>query len=104
RWLVESAEELGVDRSRIALGGGSAGAGLAAGLALLSRDQGETEISYQHLVYPMLDDRSETPSSHAILDSRVWNRTCNAVGWNAYLAGRAGAPEVEPYAAPARAT
>ncbi|MCK9494893.1 MAG: alpha/beta hydrolase [Dehalococcoidia bacterium] len=104
RWLVESADTLGVDRSRIALGGGSAGAGLAAGLALLVRDRGQIALCYQHLVYPMLDDRNETASSHAILDSRVWNRTCNAVGWNAYLGGRAGAPDVEAYAAPARAT
>lgn len=104
RWLVASAPELGIDLARIALGGGSAGAGLAAGLALLVRDQGELAVAYQHLVYPMLDDRNETASSHAILDSRVWNRTCNHVGWNAYLDGRAGADDVEAYAAPARAT
>lgn len=103
RWFVERADELGLDRARIALGGGSAGAGLAAGLALLLRDRGEVEVCYQHLVYPMLDDRNDTASAHAVLDSRVWNRTCNAVGWNAYLDGRAGAPDVEAYAAPARA-
>ncbi|MGE3962194.1 MAG: alpha/beta hydrolase [Dehalococcoidia bacterium] len=103
-WLFANAEELGVDRARIALGGGSAGAGLAAGLALRLRDEGELSLCYQHLVYPMLDDRNETASAHAILDSRVWNRTANSVGWNAYLSGRAGAPDIEPYAAPARAT
>ena len=104
RWLMASAPELGIDLARVAIGGGSAGAGLAAGLALLVRDQGEIAISYQHLVYPMIDDRNQTASSHAILDSRVWNRTCNHVGWNAYLDGRAGADGVEAYAAPARAT
>ena len=103
-WLVASADELGIDRSRIALGGGSAGAGLAAGLALRLRDEGAIDLRYQHLVYPMLDDRNETASSNAILDSRVWNRTCNHVGWNAYLEGRAGSSEVPVYAAPARAT
>ncbi|MCA9851461.1 MAG: alpha/beta hydrolase, partial [Dehalococcoidia bacterium] len=102
-WLAASADELGIDRSRIALGGGSAGAGLAAGLALRLRDEGAIELRYQHLVYPMLDDRNETASAHAILDSRVWNRTCNHVGWNAYLEGRAGSADVPPYAAPARA-
>ncbi len=104
RWLDQQADDLGVDRTRVGLGGGSAGAGLAAGLALLARDRGEIALAYQHLVYPMLDDRNETASSHAILDSRVWNRTCNHVGWNAYLGGLAGSSDVEVYAAPARAT
>jgi len=104
RWLASNAEALGIDPDRIAIGGGSAGAGLAAGLALLARDRGGPGIVYQHLIYPMLDDSNTTRSSHAILDSRVWNRDANRVGWNAYLGGRAGAEGVEPYAAPARAT
>lgn len=104
RWFVEHADELGIDRGRVALGGASAGAGLAAGLALRVRDEGEIALCYQHLVYPMLDDRNDTLSSHAILDGRVWNRAANLVGWSAYLAGRAGSPNVEAYAAPARAT
>ena len=102
-WCNENAEELGFDRSRIAIGGASAGGGLAAGLALLARDRGEVDIAFQFLVYPMLDDRNVTESSHAIVDPRLWNRTANALGWNAYLAGRAGSAEVSPYAAPARA-
>ena len=104
RWVVRSAEALGVDRARIAIGGSSAGAGLAAGLALLARDRGEVSVCHQHLIYPMLDDRNTTASSHAITDPRVWNRTSNLAGWNAYLAGRAGSDDVSPYAAPARAT
>lgn len=103
-WLTANADALGIDRARIAIGGGSAGAGLAAGLALLARDRGAIPICYQHLVYPMVDDRNETASSHAILDTRVWSRHANTVGWNAYLDGRAGSEGVEAYAAPARAT
>ena len=61
-------------------------------------------MCFQLLVYPMLDDRNVTPSSHTVIDPKVWNREANAAGWNAYLAGRAGADDVEPYAAPARAT
>lgn len=104
RWLAAEADQLGVDRARIAIGGASAGGGLAAGLALLARDRGEVSICFQLLVYPMLDDRNCTPSSHAVVDPKVWNRDANTAGWNAYLAGRAGADDVEPYAAPARAT
>ncbi|MGE3855568.1 MAG: alpha/beta hydrolase [Dehalococcoidia bacterium] len=104
RWLAQSADALGVDAARIAIGGSSAGAGLAAGLALLARDRGEVPVCYQHLIYPMLDDRNVTASSHRITDPRVWNRTSNLAGWHAYLAGRAGTEDVSPYAAPARAT
>ncbi|GMU40051.1 MAG: esterase [Chloroflexota bacterium] len=103
-WFASAAADLGVERSRIAIGGASAGAGLAAGLALLARDRGQITVGYQHLVYPMLDDRNITASSHAVLDTRVWCRASNIVGWSAYLGGRAGEPGVEAYAAPARAT
>ena len=104
RWTAEHADELGIDRARIAIGGASAGGGLAAGLALLARDRGEVAICFQLLSYPMLDDRNVTPSSHTVVDPKVWNRAANTAGWNAYLAGRAGADDIEPYAAPARAT
>ena len=103
RWLAQSADEFDVDLSRVAVGGGSAGGGLAAGLALLARDRGEVAICFQQLVFPMLDDRNDTRSAHAILDGRVWNRASNAAGWNAYLSGNAGGDDVSPYAAPARA-
>ena len=101
-WLSGAADEIGVDATRIAIGGGSAGGGLAAGLALLARDRGEVEVCFQFLVYPMLDDRNATRSSHAITDSRVWNRDTNHVGWNAYLSGQAGSDRIDAYAAPAR--
>ncbi len=103
RWLAAHAAELDVDVTRIAIGGASAGGGLAAGLALLARDRAEVAVCFQLLVYPMLDDRNATPSSHAIVDPKVWNRDANAAGWNAYLAGRAGADDIDAYAAPARA-
>ncbi|MCY3655443.1 MAG: alpha/beta hydrolase [Chloroflexi bacterium] len=103
-WLWRHSDALGVDRGRIATRGGSAGGGLAAGLALLARDRGEVEICYQVLVFPMLDDRNITLSSHQITDLRVWSRAHNELGWNAYLEGRAGADDISPYAAPARAT
>ena len=104
RWLASSADELGLDRSRLAIGGGSAGGGLAAALALIARDRAEVEVCFQLLVYPMLDDRNTTRSSQAIVDPRVWNRASNLAGWHAYLAGDAGGDDVSPYAAPARAT
>src|SRR4051812_41098837 len=82
-WIADRSDELGIDRARVAIGGASAGGGLAAGLALLARDRGEIEVCFQLLVYPMLDDRNVTPSSHTVVDPKVWNRQANAAGWNA---------------------
>ncbi len=58
RWLHQNAAELGVDRSRLAVGGESAGGGLAAALAQLARDRGEIPLCFQNLTYLMLDDRT----------------------------------------------
>ena len=63
--------------------GGSAGGGLAAGLALLARDRGEIPVAFQLLTYPMLDDRQTTPSSRA--DTPLWDPPNNRFGWMSYL-------------------
>lgn len=84
-----------VDPARMAIGGASAGGGLAAALALLTRDRGEIELALQLLVYPMLDDRS--PRSTPRHQYRLWSPRSNRFGWAAYLG--ATDPEV---AVPAR--
>jgi len=103
RWLHDQAGELGVDTGRIAIGGASGGGALCAGLGLLARDRAEVPVCYQFLVFPMLDDRNETPMSQAVVDPRVWNRTANLIGWNSYLEGRAGAADIPFYASASRA-
>jgi acetyl esterase/lipase len=102
-WLFGSAETLGIDAARIAIGGGSAGGGLAAGVALAARDRGRVRPCFQLLRFPMIDDTNTSSSSHAITDGRVWNRDANLIGWDAYLSGQAGTDDVEVYAAPSRA-
>ncbi|MDW7982184.1 MAG: alpha/beta hydrolase [Thermomicrobium sp.] len=103
-WVWERATELGADPGRIAIAGASAGGGLAAGLALLARDRGEIPVRFQLLIYPMLDDRNQTPSSYEITDRRlIWTREWNLLGWRAYLGREPGSPDVPAYAAPARA-
>jgi len=88
-WLADHAVELGISPERIMIGGASAGGGLAAGTALRARDAGGPALIGQLLVYPMLDHRNDTPSSHAIQDLRVWNRSANEAAWAAYLGGAA---------------
>jgi len=104
KWFAAHTDEFGVDQSRIAIGGASAGGGLAAGLALLSRDRGEIELAYQLLIYPMLDDRNIEPASETAPDTYVWTRENNLMGWRAYLGREPGGDDVSPYAAAARAT
>ena len=79
-WL---AEQPWVDRDRIAIGGASAGGGLAAALALLARDRGDIPLAAQVLVYPMLDDRTaSTPSGRRFV---LWSERDNQRAWDLYL-------------------
>lgn len=71
-----------VDPERIVIAGASAGGGLTAQLAFLARDRGEINLAAQHLVYPMLDDRSTVAENPGF---RLWDRRSNAFGWDAYL-------------------
>lgn len=74
-----------VDRDRVAIGGASAGGGLAAALALLARDRGEVPVVAQLLVYPMLDDRSGDGVGADDAEFRLWTRSSNRFGWRCYL-------------------
>ncbi|SEL99832.1 alpha/beta hydrolase [Streptacidiphilus jiangxiensis] len=103
-WLAEHTATLGVDADRIVLGGKSAGAGLTAGLALLTRDRGGPVPIGQLLLSPMLDDRNDSFSARQMDGHDTWDRTSNATAWLALLGDRHGRSDVSPYAAPARAT
>ncbi len=84
QWLVRLPS---VDTARVAIGGASAGGGLAAALALLTRDRGEIPLAAQLLVYPMLDDRTVHRKGLDNPAHRVWNQSSNKYGWSAYLGG-----------------
>jgi acetyl esterase/lipase len=100
RWLAGMGR---VDSGRIALGGVSAGAGLAAALALLTRDRGELSPIFQSLAYPMLDDRTVNRSDVDQSGFRLWNQTANRFGWRSYLNQEPGTDSVPNSAVPARA-
>ena len=96
-WLHEQAPAFGVDRDRIAIGGESAGGGLAAALAIKARDAGKYAICHQHLTYPMLDDRTGTPEQPGdpLVGEFIWTRQSNQYGWRSYLGDApAEAPQV----------
>jgi acetyl esterase len=62
KFVFDHAQELKVDRSRLAVGGDSAGGNLAAVVALMARDQGGPPLAYQLLIYPATDQRCQMPS------------------------------------------
>jgi acetyl esterase/lipase len=103
KWLVANAQGLGVDPARIAVTGGSAGATLAAGVALLARDRDQIPLKFLHLSQPMLDDRTcVDPDLSPYVGEFTWTRQCNHFGWESRLGVAPGSPGVSPYAAPGR--
>ena len=102
KWVADHAERLGVDSNRIAIGGESAGGGLAAALAQVAHDQLAVKPVFQLLVYPMLDDRTVLRTDLDDGDPLMWDQNSNRFGWQAYLGEAGGAEDAPAYAVPAR--
>ncbi|QHE70100.1 alpha/beta hydrolase [Rhodococcus sp. WAY2] len=105
--LHAHADDWGIDPSRIAVGGQSAGGGLAAGTVLRARDEGVVPVAFQLLDIPELDDRLTTASMTTFVDTPLWHRPNAILSWQYYLGTSYTGPEdpnVSIYAAPARAT
>lgn len=102
-WTFAQAERLGIDPARIGVMGESAGGGLAAALALLARDRGAYPLAFQHLIYPMIDDRTCVRDGDPLTGEFIWTRESNRFGWASLLGAAPGGEDVPPYAAAARA-
>jgi acetyl esterase len=100
-FLWDESQNLNLDRDFIAVGGSSAGANLAAAVALLARDQTGPKLCFQMLLVPALDDRLETQSARQFTDVPDFARPEAQVMWRWYRGE--GAHDVSPYVAPARA-
>ena len=83
-WLHDAAEALGVDASRLAICGDSAGGNLAVGTALWARAQG---IALRHvgLLYPALDPGCDSASAHTLGSGYILTRAFIQWFWKAYL-------------------
>ncbi|MET3544581.1 acetyl esterase/lipase [Paenibacillus favisporus] len=103
KWCIEHAEELAIDIQKVAVGGSSAGAGLAAGLALYIRDQKEFDIHHLRLRSPMLDDRTSISPDHPYAGEFVWTNRSNYFGWKSVLGHEPGQEGTSEYYVPARA-
>ena len=101
-WFSDRAAAFGVDPARIAIGGQSAGGGLAAGLVQHLHDDGHP-VAAQWLWTPMLDDRTALNTDLDAIGHYVWDNRANRYGWGSYLrAGDRQSPP--PYASPSRRT
>lgn len=104
-WMWNQRGQRGIDDLRIGVMGESAGGGLAAALALLVRDRGEFFLAFQHLTYPMLDDRTcMKPDAESLFGEFIWTPQSNRFGWESLLGHEPGRSDVSAYAAPGRAT
>lgn len=102
-WLYTHAAELGVDRTRIAVKGESAGGWHAAALSILARDRGEFPICLQVLVYPTLDDRTGSSINlPPYLGRYVWTPQATRFSWSTFLGMPVGSSVPPPYSVPAR--
>ena len=102
-WTKNHADELGINPSQIFIGGDSAGGGLTAALALYARDKEEVNIAFQMPLYPMLNDKMDTPSAQNKTEF-LWNTKNNTFGWQIYLGDLFGTDDVPKYASAARET
>ena len=102
KYMFDHADALGIDKSRIIVGGESAGGGLAAAVCQYARDKGEVPVHFQIPLYPMLDceDTESSRNNHG----HVWNTRRNHWGWKWYLGDLYRTDRVPPYASPSRAT
>ena len=97
-WVAEHARELGVDASRLAVGGDSAGGNLAAVISQMARDRGGPPIKFQLLLYPVTGYDFETESYRQNAEGYMLERQDMIFYWQQYLPNEAAARE--PYAVP----
>jgi acetyl esterase len=102
-WTLAGGGGLGIDGSRVAVAGASAGGALAAAVCLMARDRGEPLPAFQFLLYPVIDNRLVTVSMIDFVDIPGWNRRNSEHMWRHYLGSAAAHQPCSPYAAPAHA-
>lgn len=101
RWVADNAQSLGIDASRLAVGGDSAGGNLAAVVSLDARDRGGLPLAFQLLIYPSTDMRMDRPSHLRHADQLPLRRATMQWFIGHYL--RDGGDEVDWRASPLRA-
>ena len=100
-WVIDRADELGIDPSRVLVAGDSAGGNLAAVTTLMCRDRGVTMPAGQVLLYPAIEPFFDTESYRKYSTGYVNTRDAMQYYWRQYLDDTMPSPEW--LVAPARA-
>lgn len=98
-WLVESAEKLGIDESKIGVGGDSAGGNLAAAVALKARDSKLVKLAFQMLIYPCTGNDGSLPSATKYQEG--YGLTSKMMRWYEDQYAQDEETRTHPYAFPA---
>jgi acetyl esterase len=100
-WVFETAEEMRIDTTNVAIGGDSAGGNLAAAVAQLSRDRDGPSFARQVLIYPVTNHSFDTASYEENAEGYFLTKADMEWFWDKYLAH--GIQGRNPYASPLRA-
>ncbi len=93
QWLAGQAQALEIDEGRIGVGGDSAGAHLAIGVALEARDRGGPAVALQLLLYPVIEPAFDTSSYQLHAESATLTRADMIEFWRLYLPPGKTAPD-----------
>ena len=102
QWVERQAESLGIDATRLAVAGDSAGGNLAAAVTLMSRDRRGPAIQHQLLIYPVTDHRFDTNSYETNASGYFLTRSMMKWFWHHYLGSEEDG--ANPLASPLRAS
>jgi acetyl esterase len=97
-WAKTNAAELGIDPDAIGVGGESAGANIAAGVAIKARDTGDIDLKFQALIYPAVDETCSSDSYKSFADGYGLTRKSMQWFWAQYL--QKSSDRKNPYAVP----
>ncbi len=87
KWANDNYKILGIDKSRMAIGGDSAGGNLASCVAQMAIDRQEIKLRFQLLIYPVCDHTLSTASMQTFQDTPLWNAPSSKLMWDVYLKG-----------------
>lgn len=89
KWVAEHGDQLGIDSTRIAVGGDSAGGNLAAAVSLRARDEDGPALVMQLLIYPVTDHRFDTGSYSSNGEKYLLTTDMMKWFWDHYLSSEA---------------
>ncbi len=102
KWVSENGPGLGLDVSRVAVAGDSAGGNLAAAVCLLAKERGGPKIAAQTLIYPATAAGFDTPSFHAFGEGYYLTAEASRWFWHQYAPDRSA--DQDPHACPLQAS